>query len=148
MTEFALQMRRGILALGLSLAAGITMLLMTRIDVIHYAPQKPLYLGAGIVLVLASFGALWTPLSLIGQILLWNGTGWCIGLAVFGLESVGSLPLWPLMLAALALTFWPRTPETTLPPIGIAISLLGGFGVCWLGGSERSLPFPTEWITG
>lgn len=146
MPEILQQLRKGALASIFALAAGGTLLLMMLVDTIEFAVQRPLYGIAAGILVLSAIGPLASPLTVVGQILLWNGVGWTIALAFFGLESVGALPLWPLMLAALALTFWPRTPETTLPPIGIAIALLGGFLICWLAWSDVHLPIPDSWL--
>lgn len=144
MTEYAQQLKRGAVASLLALLAGATLLLMLRVDTIEYSPHRTLYGIAAVILLITSIGPLHPATSLIGQVLLWNGIGWTIALAVLGLESVGSLPLWPLILAALALTFWPRTAETTLPPVAIAISLLGGFLICWLGWSDIKLP--SDWL--
>lgn len=144
MTEYAQQLKRGAVASLLALLAGATLLLMLRVDTIEYSPHRTLYGIAAVILLISSIGPLHPATGLIGQVLLWNGIGWTIALAVLGLESVGSLPLWPLILAALALTFWPRTPETTLPPVAIAISLLGGFLICWLGWSDIKLP--SDWL--
>lgn len=134
--------RQGAVAAAFALAAGIGMLLITRVDTIEFAPQRSLYVIAGWLLVLAAIGPLVEVLDTAGLILLWNSIGWSAGLAVFGLESVGSMPLWPLMLAALALTFWPRVPDRSLPPVAIIIALLGGFVICWLGWED---PIPASW---
>lgn len=144
MTEIVQQLRRGAVAGMLVLLAGATLLLMLRADTIEYSPHRTLYAIAAVILLASVIGVLHTSLSIIGQVLLWNGIGWTIALAILGLESVGSLPLWPLMLAALALTFWPRDPETTLPPVAIAIALIGGFLICWLGWSDIALP--SDWL--
>ncbi len=138
--------RAGWMAAAFSLAAGIGMLLLTRVDTIEYAPQRPLYAFAGWLLVASAIGPIMTLVNTFGHILLWNGIGWSAGLALFGLESVGSMPLWPLMLAALALTFWPKDPERPLPPAAIMIALVGGFAICWLGWSDISLPIPSDWL--
>ena len=140
------RLRLGWMAAVFALAAGISMLLITRVDTIEYAPQHWLYVIAGWLLVASAIGPLVEVLDAFGHILLWNGIGWSAGLALFGLESVGSMPIWPLMLAALALTFWPKNPERVLPPAAIIIALLGGFAICWLGWSDISLPIPTDWL--
>lgn len=137
-----LRLRQGALAAVLALAAGGSMLMITRVDTIEFAPQRPLYILAGWLLIIAAIGALVTVLDTAGLILLWNAMGWSAGLAVFGLESVGSMPLWPLMLAALALTFWPRVPGRSLPPAAIMIAFVGGFAICWFGWAD---PVPASW---
>ncbi|MCA9833270.1 MAG: hypothetical protein KC435_04945 [Thermomicrobiales bacterium] len=137
------RMRRGALSALLTLAAGVTLVLMMQVDTIQFAEQRPLYGIAAANLLIACIGPLFDTLSLIGQALLWTGVGWTVALSLFGLESVGALPLWPLMLAALALTFWPRTPETTLSPLAIGIALIGGFCICWLGWNDVRLP---DWL--
>lgn len=136
------RLRQGAIAAVFALAAGGSMLLITRVDTIEFALQRPLYIVAGWLLMFSAIGALVQVLDTAGLILLWNAVGWSAGLAVFGLESVGSMPLWALMLAALALTFWPRVPGQSLPPAAIAIALAGGFVVCWLGWED---PIPASW---
>lgn len=138
--------REGGLAALFTLAAGETLLLITRVDSIEFAPQHNLYVATAWVLIAASIGPLITEAEPWFRILLWNGTGWCAGLAVFGLESVGSMPLWPIMLAGLALTFWPRREDKPFPASAIAIALIGGFLVCWLGWSQPDLPKIDTWI--
>lgn len=146
MPNVVLRLKQGWLAFVFTLAAGVSLLLLARVDTIAWAPQKPLYLIAAWILVISSIGPLVELLDVPAQILLWNGTGWSIGLAVLGLESVGAMPLWPLMLASLGLTFWPRSPERSLPPTAIAIALIGGFLVCWLGWAEPDLSIPSSWL--
>lgn len=148
MADALQRVRQGWLAALFALASGLSLLLLTRVDTIEYAPQRPLYTVAAWMLIASALGPLVAALDLVGQILLWNGTGWSIGLAVFGLESVGAMPLWPIMLAALALTFWPRSDDARLPPVAIAIALVGGFLICWLGWSDIDLPIPDDWLEG
>lgn len=140
------RLRHGWMAAAFALAAGLSMLLLTQVDTIEFAPQRWLYTITGWLLVASAIGPLVEVLDAFGHILLWNGIGWSAGLALFGLESVGSMPIWPLMLAALALTFWPKDPEHVLPPAAIIIALLGGFAICWLGWSDISLPIPSDWL--
>ncbi len=140
------RLRHGWMAAAFALAAGLSMLLLTQVDTIEFAPQRWLYTITGWLLVASAIGPLVEVLDAFGHILLWNGIGWSAGLALFGLESVGSMPIWPLMLAALALTFWPKDPERVLPPAAIIIALLGGFAICWLGWSDISLPIPSDWL--
>jgi hypothetical protein len=140
------RLRLGWMASAFALASGISMLLLTRVDTIEFAPQRWLYLIAGWLLVASAIGPIVEVLDTLGRILLWNGIGWSAGLALFGLESVGSMPLWPLMLAALALTFWPKSPGRALPPAAIMIALGGGFAICWLGWRDISLPIPSDWL--
>lgn len=140
------RLQEGAIASVLALASSITMLLITRSDAIEFAIEYPLYVIASVTLITSAIGPLIEIFDTIGQILLWNGIGWTAGLTFFGLESVGSMPIWPLMLAIIALTFWPRVPERPVPSVAIAIALLGGFALCWLGWSDVSLPIPMEWL--
>ena len=136
------RLRQGAIPAMFALAAGGSMLLITRVDTIEFSLQRPLYIVAGWLLIISAIGALVRVLDTAGLILLWNAMGWSAGLAVLGLESVGSMPLWPLMLGALALTFWPRVPGQSLPPAAIVIALAGGFAICWLGWAD---PIPASW---
>lgn len=145
MTKPVLRLREGAIAFLLVLAAGISLLLMTRIDAIEFSPQKNLFVTAGVILVLASLGPVSDWLDVPGQVLAWNGLGWAVGLAVFGLDNVGSLPLWPIVLVALGLTFWPRWEGSTINAWAIAIAFLGGFAVCWLAWGDVSFSIPAEW---
>lgn len=140
------RLRAGALASLLALASGLSMLLITRSDAIEFAIEYPLYVIASIILLVSAIGPLLEIFDTIGQILLWNGIGWSAGLAIFGMEAVGSMPIWPLMLAIVALAFWPRVPERIVPPVAIAIALFGGFALCWIGWSDVSLPIPMEWL--
>lgn len=140
------RLKDGATASVLALASGITLLLVTRNNAIEFSVEYPLYIIASIILMTSAIGPLFEIFDTIGLILLWNGIGWSAGLAFFGMESVGSMPIWPLMLAIIALTFWPRIPERTLSPLAIAIALFGGFGLCWLGWSDVSIPIPSEWL--
>lgn len=140
------RVKNGATASLLALAAGLTMLLVTRNDAIEFSLEYPLYIIASIILLIAAIGPLFEIFDTIGQILLWNGVGWSAGLVVLGMESVGSMPIWPLMLAIIALTFWPRIPDRTVPALAIAIALLGGIGLCWIGWSDVSIPIPTDWL--
>lgn len=140
------RLRAGAAASLLALASGLAMLLVTRNNAIEFAIEYPLYVIASIILIVSAIGPLLEIFDTIGQILLWNGIGWSAGLAIFGMEAVGSMPIWPLMLAIVALAFWPRVPERIVPPRAIAIALLGGFVLCWIGWSDVSLPIPMEWL--
>lgn len=148
MHDLVQRVRSGGLAMLLTLAAGISLLLLTRVDAIEFAPQLPMYRVSAGILLAAAIGPLIPEAEPWFRILLWNGTGWTVGLAVFGLESVGAMPLWPIMLAALALTFWPRSEEKQLPASAVVIALLGGFLVCWLGWSQPDLPKIDTWVDG
>ena len=124
--------RRGAPAAMVMLAAGVLLMLMMRIDTIAYAEQRPLYGVAAINLMLASIGPLVPALGILGQALAWYAAGFTLTLALLGLESVGALPLWSLLLVALALTLWPRVPGTAFSAAGICIAVVGGIGTCWL----------------
>lgn len=85
------RLRQGAIAALFALAAGGSMLMITRVDTIEFAPQRPLYIVAGWLLMLSAIGALVPVLDTSGLILLWNAVGWSAGLAVLGLESVSTL---------------------------------------------------------
>lgn len=142
------RIRSGGLAALFTLAAGVTLLLLSRATVIANSDHPLLYQLAGWVFILAAIGPLTTYLKPYCELLVWNGTGWSIGLAILGLDTVGAMPMWPIMLAALALTFWPREEEQRLPVSAIAISLLGGALVCWLAWSRPEVPTFDTWLEG
>lgn len=140
-----LRLREGGVAALFLLLAALALYLISRTDAIFYAPQHSLYLITAGLFALSSPGPLVRMWDLPGQILYWNAVGWAIGLVVFGLASVGSLPIVTLILAAFALTFWPREPGTTMPWQAIAIALLGGLLVCWLAWGDVEFALPPEW---
>lgn len=140
------RLRAGWSAAVFALAAGISMLVLMQVDTIEFATQRPLYAITAWILMISAIGPLVEQLDIAGHLLLWNGLGWSAGLSLFGLESVGSMPLWPLMLAALALTFWPKSSQGSLPPLAIAIAVIGGFAICWLGWSDIMVSIPTDWL--
>lgn len=148
MNELMQRIRSGGLAVLFTLAAGVSLLLLSRVTVIATSDHTLLYQIAGWILLGASIGPLITHLKPYCEILVWNGTGWSIGLAVLGLDTVGAMPMWPIMLAALALTFWPRDEEQKLPVSAIVISLLGGAAVCWLAWSQPQVPTFDTWLEG
>lgn len=123
-------------------------MLLSRVTVIEFSDHTILYPIAGCIFILASIGPLFTVLKPYCELLVWNGTGWSIGLAVLGLDTVGAMPMWAIVLAALALTFWPRESEQQLPVFAIAISLLGGALVCWLAWSQPEVPTLDTWLDG
>lgn len=148
MPEVLQRIRSGGLAAIFTLAAGLSLLLLSRVNAIHYSDHKLLYLVAAWILIGAAIGPLISVLNPYCELLVWNGTGWSIGLAVLGLESVGAMPLWPIMLAALALTFWPRLDDQRLPASAIAIAVTGGALVCWLAWSQPNVPGLDTWLEG
>jgi hypothetical protein len=125
-----LRLREGGIASLFLLAATLALVFIARIDVVVFAPQHVLYLVTAAFFALSIPGPVLPVWDLPGQLFLWNAIGWGIGLTLFGLASVGSMPMLPLILAAFAVSFWPRTPETTVPWQVIAIVLLGGLVVC------------------
>ena len=139
------RLREGGLASLLLLAAALALALMARADTIYYAPQHPLYLITAALYALSIPGPLLRHWDMPGQLLFWNAGGWALGLAMFGLASVGALPILPLILALVGYTFWPRTPESTLPPGAVAIVLIGGFVVCWLAWGDVEFALPHTW---
>lgn len=134
------------LAFAFTLAAGGTLLLMTRSNVIKFSDHLLLYQIAAWILIGAAVISLIPQLKPFAELLVWNGTGWSAGLAVLGLESVGAMPLWPIMLAALALTFWPRQEDRHVPASAIAVALIGGVLVCWLAWESPDLSFLGDYL--
>lgn len=139
------RLREGGLATLLLIVAALAMALMARADTIFHAPQHLLYLITAALYALSSPGPLLRHWDLPGQLLFWNATGWALGLALFGLASVGALPILPLILALVGYTSWPRTPETSLPPGAVAIVLIGGLAVCWLAWGDVEFALPPGW---
>lgn len=148
MNELMQRIRSGGLAALFTLAAGLSLLLLSRVTVVAWSDHTTLYPIAGWILIVASIGPLIPVLKPYCELLVWNGTGWSVGLAVLGLDTVGAMPMWPIMLAALALTFWPREEEQKLPVSAIVISLLGGVLVCWLAWSQPAVPTFDTWLEG
>lgn len=125
-----LRWRQGWTAALLLLGATIAQLLILRADPIEFSPNRSLYEFPIWLFAAAILCPLVRILHAPGIILTANGIGWCMGLAVLGLESVGALPIWPLLLAALAVTFWPRESDLPWPVMAIMIAVLGGILVC------------------
>lgn len=148
MREFSQRIRTGGLATLCTLAAGVSLLLLSNVRVIAHSDHTMLYVVAGWILIAAAIGPMVSVLRPYCELLVWNGTGWSIGLAVLGLETVGAMPMWPILLSALALTFWPREQEQTLPVSAIFISVLGGAVVCWLAWSQPQVPTLDTWLEG
>ncbi len=148
MNEVKQRLRTGGLAVVFTLAAGIVMVLLSQVTVIEFSDHTMLYPIAGSILIVAAVGPLFSQVRPYCELLVWNGTGWSIALAVLGLDTVGAMPMWAVVLAALALTFWPREPEQQLPISAIAIALLGGVLVCWLAWSQPNVPTLDTWLEG
>lgn len=148
MNEVMQRIRSGGLAALFTLAAGVSLVLLSQVTVIEFSDHTLLYPISGSILILASVGPLFTTIKPYCELLVWNGTGWAIGLAVLGLDTVGAMPMWAIVLAALALTFWPRESEQQLPVSAIAISLTGGVLVCWLAWSQPEVPTLDTWLEG
>jgi hypothetical protein len=120
----------GIAALFLA-GALLLMFGITRTDVIAYAQQLDLFYIAAAMIALAVPGPIIRLWDLPGQLCLWNAAGWCMGLSVFGMASIGATPMFPLVLLGLALTFWPRPEGFPIPWLGASIAFAGGFLLCW-----------------
>lgn len=148
MNDLIQRFRTGGLAALFTLAAGVSLLLLSRVTVIADSDHPLLYVIAGSILTAATIGPLVPTLKPYSEILVWNGTGWSIGLAILGLDTVGAMPMWAIVLVALALTFWPRQPDESLPGSAIAISLIGGMLVCWLAWSQPDIPTFDTWLDG
>lgn len=127
----ALRLRDGAIASLFILGGLVLLLALTRTDVIAYAPQRDLfYLAAGLI-ALAIPGPLLRAWDLPGQLLLWNAAGWCLGLSLLGMASIGAITMFPLVLLAFAITFWPREDDWPVPWAGLMIAFIGGGIVCW-----------------
>lgn len=148
MNDLIQRFRTGGLAALFTLAAGVSLLLLSRVTVIADSDHPHLYVIAGCILIAATIGPLVPVLKPYSEILVWNGTGWSIGLAVLGLGTVGAMPMWAIVLVALALTFWPRESGESLPVSAISISLIGGILVCWLAWSRPDVPTLDSWLDG
>lgn len=148
MNELTGRIRTGGLAVVFTLAAAVSLLLLSRVTVIANSDHTLLYQLAGWIFFGAAVGPLIRVLKPYCELLVWNGAGWSIGLAVLGLDTVGAMPMWPIMLAALALTFWPREEGQTLPVSAIAIALVGGMIACWLLWEQPNVPTLDTWLDG
>lgn len=143
------RLREGWMAALFLLGATLSLLFITRTDVVNFSPQEHLYLATAGLLALTIPGPLLRPWDLPAQLFFWNAIGWGIGLVVFGLASVGALPILPLILAAFGLSFWPRDPGRTAPPEAIVIASLGGLLVCFIAWGDIEFSIPTgygNWI--
>lgn len=141
------RLREGWIASLCLLGATVALFLITRTDVVRFAPQEPLYIVTAGLFALTIPGPVVRAWDLPAQLFFWNAIGWGTGLVLFGLASVGSLPIWPIILALLGLTFWPRKPETTAPWEAVAIASLGGLVLCRMvwGDVVFELPFDLPW---
>jgi hypothetical protein len=139
------RLREGWIATLFLLGATVVLLLVTRTDVVQFAPQEPLYLVTAGLFALSIPGPIVRLWDLPAQLFLWNAMGWGTGLVLFGLASVGSLPILPLILAALGVSFWPHEPGSTVPWQAIAIALLGGLLVCWVAWGDIVFDIPFDY---
>lgn len=137
--------RDGAIATLLILAALVILLGLTRTDLIHYSQQHDLFYITSGLIALSLPGPILRVWDVPGQLLLWNAVGWGLGLAIFGMVSIGSAPILPLVLLGASLTFWPRSDDETTPWLGAMIALAGGFLVCWIlwGNVYADIPFTT-----
>ena len=142
-----LRFQEGGIASLFLVGALLLMIGITRTDVIAYSQQLDLFYFTALMIGLAIPGPLVTLLDLPGQLFLWNAAGWCFGLTIFGLSSIGATPMFALVLLGLALTFWPRTDDLPIPWLGAAIAFIGGFAICWAlwGDVYLELPFDVTW---
>lgn len=137
-----LRLREGWIATLFLIGATVVLLLVTRTDVVQFAPQEPLYLVTAALFALSIPGPMVRLWDLPGQLFFWNAMGWGTGLTLFGLASVGSLPILPLILAAFGVSFWPREPGSTAPWQAITIALIGGLLVCWMFWGDVAFEIP------
>lgn len=148
MHELSGRIRNGGLAVLFTLAAAVSMLLLSRVTVISNSDHTLLYQFTSWIFFAASVGPLLRYLRPFCEIFVWNASGWSIALAVLGLDTVGAMPMWPIMLAALGLTFWPREPGEQLPVSVISIAIVGGMIACWLLWAQPDLPALDTWLEG
>ena len=139
------RLKDGVIATLFLLGALLILVGLTRTDVIHYAQQLDLFYIAAFILALSLPGPIVRLWDLPGQLLLWNAIGWCLGLSIFGMTSIGAMPMLPLVLLGFALTYWPRPDTTPIPWLGAGIALTGGFLLCWAlwGNVYADIPFTT-----
>lgn len=138
-----LRWRDGAIATLLILAGLAILLGLTRTDVIRYSQQHDLFLITVGLIALSVPGPIVRLWDIPGQILLWNAGGWCLGLSILGLTSIGATPILPLVLLGAALTFWPRPEDESTPWLAAMIALIGGFLACWVlwGNVYPDIPF-------
>lgn len=127
-----LRFRDGWIATLLLIGAVILLYAITHTDVVFYAQQHDLFLVAATILALAIPGPILRLWDIPGRLMLWNATGWCLALLVFGMASIGATTMFPLILIAVAISFWPRPDDGPVPWLAMSIALVGGFIVCWL----------------
>lgn len=126
-----LRLREGAIATLFLTGALLVLLGLTRTAVIAYAQQIDLFYIAAMLIALAIPGPILRIWDLPGQLLLWNAIGWCLGLAILGMPSIGATPMLPLILMAFTISFWPRAEDGLVPWIASGIALVGGFLICW-----------------
>ena len=144
-TSSLFRLREGWIASLFLLSALLILLGLTRADVIHYSQQLGLFYISAAMLALSIPGPIIRLWDLPGQLFLWNAGGWCLGLSVLGMASIGAMPMLPLVLMGFALTFWPRPDNVPIPWLGAAIAFVGGFLLCWAlwGNVYADIPFTT-----
>jgi len=137
--------RDGAIATLLILAGLAILVGLTRTDVVYYSQQHDLFIITSAVIAVSAPGPILRIWDVPGQLLLWNAAGWCLGLTILGMASIGATPILPLVLLGAALTFWPRADDVPAPWLGAMIALAGGFLVCWIlwGNVYPDIPFTT-----
>lgn len=148
MHELSGRVRKNGLAVVFTLAAAVSLFLLSRVTVIANSDHQLLYQLASWIFFAASIGPLIAVLKPYCELLVWNGAGWSIALAVMGLDTVGAMPMWPIMLAAVGLTYWPREEGQHLPVSAIGIALVGGIIACWLLWEQPNIPTLDTWLEG
>lgn len=126
------RLRDGAIATILILIGLLVLLAISRTEVVRFSQQYELFLITAGVIALSLPGPIVRLWDLPGQLLLWNGLGWGLGLSFLGLPSIGATPLVPMILIAAAITFWPREDDWPVPWAGAGIAIIGGFITCWL----------------
>jgi len=122
------------------LAAAVILYGISRTGVVARSDHVlPLQVATGIIL-LALPGTLLRAWDVPGQLLVWNASGWCLGLVALNLATVGATTTVPLVLLLVALSLWPRTAG--LPPLGLPgpITLVGGVVACAILWESGALP--------
>jgi hypothetical protein len=140
-----LRLREGGIASLFLLGATVALLLITRTDVVKFAPQEPLYLVTAGLFAITIPGPIVRIWDVPAQLFFWNALGWGTGLMLFGLGSVGALPILPLILALFGLSFWSHEPGKNLPWEAISIVLIGGMLVCLLSWGDVEFSIPSNY---
>lgn len=120
--------RKGFPALALFATLGAALAFGGVAAVTRALGGNPVGMVAGAIVMALAGSLLLVPAGRPGALLLaWNGLGIAVGMFVVGIFSVGALMAFPLTLAGIALSSWPRRPrESAITPAAIVVHV-GGF---------------------